>query len=139
MSADTAGSEWTQVVRKSKRSSQRSRSPKQDQEDVTTEVRPNPSPSFTIEDIRSCHQTIRAEWQASECHRLLREEILNKTLQSYPTIKKAICLGPGSFDPANGSWASRRTAHMQVEAFRTLAHALGTLTSFLETTVSSPR
>ncbi len=135
MSADTTGSEWTQVVRKSKRGSQQSRDPKQEQEDATTEVTPNPNPSFTIEDIRSCHETIRAEWQASECHRLLREDLLSKTLQSHPTITKAICLGPGSFDPANGSWASRRTAHMQVEAFRTLAHALGELTSFRETTL----
>ena len=139
MSADAAGSEWTQVVRKSKRGSQQSRGPKQEQEDATTEVTPNPNPSFTIEDIRSCHQTIRAEWQASECSRLLREEILNKSLQSHPTVKTAICLGPGSFDPANGSWASRRTAHMQIEAFCVLAHALGKLISFSKMAVSSPR
>ncbi|KAM7219345.1 hypothetical protein V8F06_005244 [Rhypophila decipiens] len=81
-------------------------------------VRPNPTPEFTLDQILSHHDVVRQEWDTSECWRVL-SETLSQALSSpgRPPITRAICLGPGPFEPSNGSAAARRTAHMQTAAF----------------------
>jgi len=89
-------------------------------------VRPNPSPDFTLDDILRYHDTVRQEWENSDCWRTLSETISNAlSTENRPVIAKAICLGPGPYDPSNGSAAARRTAHMQTAAFRSIVDTLG--------------
>ncbi len=127
MSSQGAEDGWTRVIRRENRGPRHVRVSKEDEsesEGKTAEGRPNSSPTLHVDDIRRHHEAIRAEWLASECCQALNKLVANHT-EAHRTVTRAICLGPGSFDPATGSWAARRAAHMQVEAFRSLVAALG--------------
>ncbi|KAK3372313.1 hypothetical protein B0H63DRAFT_484327 [Podospora didyma] len=88
-------------------------------------LRPNPSPEFTVSDIQRHHETACQDWQASQCWQVLQEILLAAAAaETRPTITKAICLGPGPFDPSNGSFAARRTAHIQTAAFRSIVKTI---------------
>ncbi|KAK3336343.1 hypothetical protein B0T19DRAFT_437120 [Cercophora scortea] len=88
-------------------------------------IRPNPNPEFTVGDIRRHHNTVDQEWQASSCWRAVQEILTAvSTSENRPILTKAICLGPGPYDPSNGSSTARRTAHMQTAAFRSIVKAL---------------
>lgn len=89
-------------------------------------VRPNPTPEYTVEDILGYHNVVRQEWENSECWRAL-SDTLTQVLSSHhrPVITKAICLGPGPYEPSNGSAAARKTAHMQTAAFCSIVSKLG--------------
>ncbi|KAK3363231.1 hypothetical protein B0T25DRAFT_33098 [Lasiosphaeria hispida] len=88
-------------------------------------IQPNPTPEFTVRDIQKYHDAVIQDWNASECWKTLREILLAVSSgPNSPVIKRAICLGPGSYDPANGGFSMRRTAHMQTEAFRSIVDAL---------------
>lgn len=89
-------------------------------------IRPNPNPEFTVSDMHKHHDTARQEWQISDCWTTL-EHLLATALSdsSCPHITKAICFGPGPYDPSNGSFAARRTAHMQTAAFCAIVDFLG--------------
>lgn len=126
--------EWNQVSRKRGRlrnvpAPKLKEKSKAEAEAATTEllgVRPNPSPDFTVDDILSYHEAVRQEWENSDCWRTLSKTISNALSgQNRPVMAKAICLGPGPYDPSNGSAAARRTAHMQTAAFRSIVGTLG--------------
>ncbi|KAK0730113.1 hypothetical protein B0H67DRAFT_638651 [Lasiosphaeris hirsuta] len=88
-------------------------------------IQPNPNPEFTVSDMQKYHDAVRQDWHASECWQILREILVAaSSAPNRPIIKRAICLGPGSFDPANGSFSMRRTAHMQTEAFCSIVDTL---------------
>ncbi len=77
MSAEESTREWTQVVRE-QRAWPPTRSCSQAEANVTdenAEVKPNPTPTLNIQAIRDFHQTIHAEWRASDCRRLLHDSI----------------------------------------------------------------
>lgn len=114
--------EWTHVGRRNGRLRHQPASHSREPPDV---VVPNPEPSLTCADIRTAHGTLRREWRDSDACALLRQ-LLSDEADSLPAVSKAVCLGIGSFDPANGSWRARRTAHFQLEAFLSMVESLRT-------------
>lgn len=89
-------------------------------------IRPNPNPEFTVSDIQKHHDTAKQEWQISDCWKSLKDLLATALSESnHPPITKAICFGPGPYDPSNGSFAARRTAHMQTAAFCAIVDFLG--------------
>jgi hypothetical protein len=92
-----------------------------------TGIGPNPSPELSIDEIRKYHNAVARDWLASDSWQALLQILMTATsLQRRPLpIRKAICLGPGPFDPANGSTVIRRTAHMQTAAFVSIISLLG--------------
>ncbi|KAJ4415525.1 hypothetical protein N0V85_002688 [Neurospora sp. IMI 360204] len=112
--------EWSQVSRKRGRIRHVPK-PKTDVDESKENglgIRPNPNPEFTVSDIHKHHDTARQEWQISDCWKTLKD-LLSTALSAsnQPPITKAICFGPGPYDPSNGSFAARRTAQMQTAAF----------------------
>ncbi len=113
--------EWNQVSRKRGRKRTEPR-----QQDQLLGIQPNRNPEFTIDEIRKCHEAVVQDWEASDCWRDLQKILLNvSSAPNRSSISKAICLGPGPFDPANGSRPIRRTAHMQTAAFSAIVANLG--------------
>ncbi|KAK3955720.1 hypothetical protein QBC32DRAFT_22841 [Pseudoneurospora amorphoporcata] len=112
--------EWSQVSRKRGRIRHVPK-PKPDVDESKENglgIRPNPNPEFTVSDIQKHHDTARQEWQISDCWKTLKDLLATALSESNrPHITKAICFGPGPYDPSNGSFAARRTAHMQTAAF----------------------
>lgn len=129
--------EWSQVTRKRGRKQPTTEQSK-DSKDISnssneallTGIRPNPKPELTVEEIRKYHDLVTQEWQESDCWKAL-QQLLQTCCETpgRPTVDTAICLGPGPFDPANGSSLTRRTAHMQTAAFGSIVANLGRASS----------
>ena len=120
--------EWSQVSRKRGRIRHVPK-PKTDMDESKENglgIRPNPKPEFSVSDIHKHHDTARQEWQISDCWKTLKDLLATALSESnHPAITKAICFGPGPYDPTNGSFAARRTAHMQTAAFCAIVDFLG--------------
>ena len=120
--------EWSQVSRKRGRIRHvpKSKTEVDESKENGLGIRPNPNPEFTVSDIQKHHDTARQEWQISDCWKTLKDLLTTALSESdNPRITKAICFGPGPYDPANGSFAARRTAHMQTAAFCAIVDFLG--------------
>lgn len=114
----TSDQEWTRVRRKGRR-------PKNHPAPEGRGPFPGPKPGqpfLTLSDIQSEHQRIKDQWESSTCCRRLREIISSHSSQH--AISQAICFGLGSFDPENGSWENRRSAHVQLTAFLCIVEQL---------------
>lgn len=117
----TDSGEWSQV--KSKRGRKfAAENPKNE----LTGIKPNKNPELSVDDMQKYHETVERDWLASECWQVLYR-ILSAAISepNRPHINKAICLGPGPYDPSNGSSLVRRTAHMQTVAFESIVTVLG--------------
>ncbi|KAK4234200.1 hypothetical protein C8A03DRAFT_18848 [Achaetomium macrosporum] len=82
-------------------------------------IRPNPNPELSIDDLWRYHQTLRKDCEVSEWWQQVRQvlEDASNRRPKTPVITTAVCLGPGPYEPSNGSSKARRTAHMQTAAF----------------------
>ncbi|KAI1765652.1 hypothetical protein GGR53DRAFT_253845 [Hypoxylon sp. FL1150] len=109
--------EWTRVRRKGRRPKKSTPAPKGSL--------PGPKPGqpfLTLSDVQSEHQRIKDQFESSSCCHRLREIISSHS--SRHGLSQAICLGLGSFDPENGSWENRRSAHVQLAAFLCIVEQL---------------
>ncbi|KAK0632938.1 hypothetical protein B0T14DRAFT_560576 [Immersiella caudata] len=114
--------EWSQVTRKRGRTVPEQQQQHQQQQlkdqALLSGIHPNPKPELTAAEIRKFHDQVDQEWRISGCWQKLQEALLEGcATPDGPLITAAICLGPGPFDPANGSLLVKRTAHMQTAAF----------------------
>ncbi|KAI5860957.1 hypothetical protein GGS23DRAFT_202801 [Durotheca rogersii] len=112
--------EWTTVHHRGRRTKTHRPIPLRSREAALTS-QPLPS-SLSVADIEREHRRIADQWKTSACRRQLEEIILSRICNSE--ISEAICLGLGSFDPDNGSWEAKRTAHVQLAAFLYIADML---------------
>ena len=108
---------WSQVKRKGRRL----RHVEKLTDDGASKIdglRPNANPEYSVDDIFQHHEKLKRKFDESSCWGDVRKQI--DTLASekaLPTITKAVCLGTGPYDPADGSSQARRTAHIQTAAF----------------------
>lgn len=113
--------EWNHVSRKRGRKPAQKTSPGR-----TSGLCPNPHPELSVDEIRKYHEGVVQDWQASDSWRSLQEILVAMSSgPKQPPITKAVCLGPGPFDPINGSLSIKRTAHMQTAAFGSIVANLG--------------
>lgn len=89
---------------------------------------PNPAPQLSAEDIRTNHERIATKWCATEGYVRLCEA-LKANAASHAPITRAICLGLGAFDPADGSWIAQRRSHTQMAAFLAIVDVLSEIFS----------
>ncbi|KAI4866458.1 hypothetical protein F4820DRAFT_416638 [Hypoxylon rubiginosum] len=111
--------EWTRVRRKGRRHLEKH----QGTDPNSHFSGPTPrQPFLSIFDIQSEHRRITDQWESSTCCLRLREIVTSRS--SHSGVSQAICFGLGSFDPENGSWEGRRTAHVQLAAFLCIVEQL---------------
>jgi hypothetical protein len=82
--------------------------------------------------IKTEYLKIRKDWSPSPCCTALRQVIATHAATLSP-LKKAICLGLGTFDPHDGSWESKRRTYRQYIAFLIMVEELGTVASYFQT------
>jgi hypothetical protein len=111
--------EWAQVKRKGGRLRNIAAPTTNDAADSLTDgVRPNPNPELSLEDLSKYHETVTKDWQSTEWWEQVRQVLESASSKpDRPVITKAVCLGPGPYEPSNGSSKARRTAHLQTAAF----------------------
>jgi hypothetical protein len=90
-----------------------------------------PLPLLSKEAIAGKHFYTSKEYEKSREYRVLMaiineclKDLKKKTRSLENPIRKAICLGIGSFDPPNGSWVSKERAHLQLAAFFAILDAI---------------
>ncbi|KAI1505849.1 hypothetical protein F5X99DRAFT_366319 [Biscogniauxia marginata] len=114
--------EWTRVRRKGRRSGGHSHpwsSPSA--RGAATTAMPS-TPGLSLREVQDDHQRIADQWKSSVCCRQLDELIASRPIQ-HP-VSEAICLGLGSFDPADGAWEVKRRAHVQLAAFLSIVEQI---------------
>lgn len=116
---ETPEGEWNQVKRKGRRLRNVPTPTNIAADSLSDGIRPNPNPELSVDDLSKYHETVTQDGHISHWWGQVRE-VLDSSLSkpNPPTITKAVCLGPGPYEPSNGSSKARRTAHMQTAAFR---------------------
>jgi hypothetical protein len=119
--------EWSQVKRKGGRLRNIPAPANNAADSLSDGIRPNPSPELSVNDLLKYHETVTRDWQTTTWWDQVRQ-VLEGALDkpNRPVITKAVCLGPGPYEPSNGSSKARRTAHMQTAAFCFLVDRLST-------------
>lgn len=107
--------EWTQVTSKSRRSGRRT---------APLPVVPRTSDLRPAADLAADHRRLRARWEDDECCRRLRH-LLSTHASRIKSVSRAVNLGVGTFDPADGSWEAKRSSHVQLIAFLVIVEELG--------------
>jgi hypothetical protein len=115
MSADE---EWT--FPKPKKTRKRPPPPPAPAQPQRTDAHKSPSA------IKTDHLSFQNTWSSSPCCTALRT-LITTHKDKLPRIKRAICLGIGTFDPDDASWEKKRRTHHQYIAFLTMIEELGAL------------
>lgn len=117
--------EWNQVKRKGGRLRNIPAPTNEAADSLVDGIRPNLKPELSVNDLWEYHESVTQDSQTAEWWEQVRQlvdSILSKP--NRPTITRAVCLGPGPYEPSNGSSIARRTAHMQTAAFSYLVDRL---------------
>jgi hypothetical protein len=117
--------EWNQVKRKGGRLRNIPAPTNEAADSLVDGIRPNPKPELSVNDLWRYHESVTQDSQTTqwwEQVRQLLDSILSKP--GRPAITRAVFLGPGPYEPSNGSSIARRTAQMQTAAFTYLVDRL---------------
>ncbi|KAH6697344.1 hypothetical protein F5X68DRAFT_272311 [Plectosphaerella plurivora] len=74
------------------------------------------SSTQTVADIEAEYETFRLRWQDTEASRRLKETV-DSNIATGQVVRKAVCLGIGTFDPDHGGWDAKRRTYTQLLAF----------------------
>lgn len=92
----------------------------------------DPLPLLSKEAIAGQHFYTYREYKQSREYRVLKaiiKEFVRDTFKDSAAgedpVRKAVCLGIGSFDPENGSWSVKEKAHVQLAAFLLIVEEIG--------------
>lgn len=120
--SDNDTKEWTHIVRKGRRNTKRIlRNPPT--AGSVDNFRPNSAPTLSVSDIQAEHEQVTAAWRGTPaCEQLCA--LVRSSADACVNVRRAICLGLGAFDPADGAWVARRRAHVQLAAFLTMVKTL---------------
>ncbi|KAK4096367.1 hypothetical protein N658DRAFT_511280 [Parathielavia hyrcaniae] len=110
--------EWNQVQRRGGRLRNLPKPENKAAVSLSDDLRPNPNPELSVDDLLKYHKSAAESWRTSAWWAQVRQ-ILESALgkPTCPVITKAVCLGPGPYEPSNGSHRAKWTAHMQTAAF----------------------
>lgn len=116
--------EWTFVKpRRSRRSNPPGRA------DTSSPAPPTPArrtgPPRPVRDIAAEYRALRAAWEPSPACRSLRALVAARAAAAAAPVTQAVCLGIGTFDPADGGWEARRRTYVQLIAFLVMVDELG--------------
>ncbi|ATY67282.1 hypothetical protein A9K55_000021 [Cordyceps militaris] len=114
MSADEG---WTRVHHKSRRKPPPSPSVGANHDQPPDSFAPRTTGLLRPADaLRADYDKVRAEWLASPAHAALLRIVDEQQAGPRRTrVRRAVCLGIGTFDPEDGAWQSKRAAKRSIE------------------------
>lgn len=77
----------------------------------------------SVEEIATEYDGFKARWRDTTCHERIKD-LVKKNAGDGRRVKKAICLGVGTFDPEDGGWDAKRRSYIQLDGFLTVVEAL---------------
>ncbi|OLN86568.1 hypothetical protein CCHL11_08515 [Colletotrichum chlorophyti] len=116
--------EWVHVKSKSRF---RRKPPKPPGNAVSASRKPDEPRVFkSTAEIMAEYNTFKTRWRDTECHSKLKE-LVRTNADQHRAVRKAVCLGVGTFDPEDGGWDAKRRSYIQLDAFLTVVEVLSEL------------
>ncbi|KAM5357517.1 hypothetical protein ACJZ2D_016179 [Fusarium nematophilum] len=111
--------EWTHVTRKSRKSR-----PKPSHSHINSlPITPRTDSLRSPLDLASDFSRIRTRWVSEPPCQRLRSLVADKATH-LKKVSRAVNLGVGTFDPADGAWDAKRSAFVQLAAFLVMVEEL---------------
>lgn len=111
--------EWTRVKSKSRYR----KAPRADRPAPASASPAETQSTKPAAEIAAEYHTFRDRWQSSDACARLRALVAENAAQGQP-IRKAVCLGIGTFDPEHGGWDAKRRTYVQLLGFLTMVEEL---------------
>lgn len=118
--------EWTTIPSRS-RGRNHKPAPPRSLHKTSPDETPTPrteGPFRSVDDIKAEYASFETQWLTSSTKSSLTD-LLKTHLPATLQITSAICLGVGTFDPADGSWQAKRSAFLQLLAFESIVSYIG--------------
>ena len=114
-------SSWTHVQPRSRR-----RKPHQPEPLGQPENPPKPREDGlrSVDEISAEYRRTRQQFEESKSCSSLRE-LVRLNCSAVGAVSRAVCLGIGTFDPADGGWTAKRKAFVQLIAFLIMVEEIG--------------
>ncbi|POR31945.1 Uncharacterized protein TPAR_07853 [Tolypocladium paradoxum] len=113
--------EWTFVRPKKPRRNNPPR-PSQTPSPATSRPPARTAPPRSVSDIAAEYRALRSAWESSPACRAVRALVAAHAAAA--PVTQAVCLGIGTFDPADGGWEARRRTYLQLIAFLVMVDEL---------------
>ncbi|KAF6818653.1 hypothetical protein CPLU01_13274 [Colletotrichum plurivorum] len=118
--------EWTFVKSKSRF---RRRPPRVPTPATTTASKTDEPRTYkSTADITAEYETFKTRWRETPCHAKIRE-LVRQNAGTHRRVRRAVCLGVGTFDPEDGGWDAKRRSHIQLDGFLTVVEVLSEIYS----------
>lgn len=115
--------EWTFVKSKSRF---RRKPPKVPLPSTTTASKTDEPRTYkSTADITAEYETFKTRWRETPCHARIRD-LVKQNAGAHRRVRRAVCLGVGTFDPEDGGWDAKRRSHIQLDGFLTVVEVLCT-------------
>lgn len=136
---DDDAATWT-TMQPTNRRGRRARKPPLRAADASPRAGARPEPPRSVASIEAEYRAIRAAFEQTPCCAALRAlasriaragEAVDKAARrrarapAGPSVRQAICLGIGTFDPVDAGWEAKRRTFVQLVAFLVLVQELG--------------
>ncbi|KAK1985716.1 hypothetical protein LZ30DRAFT_355814 [Colletotrichum cereale] len=115
--------EWTQVKSKSRFRRNAPRPPPKIPGSALSKPADEPRAFKSVADITAEYEAFRTRWRDAACHARLRQ-LVEANAGNHRTVRKAVCLGVGTFDPEDGGWDAKRRSYIQLDGFLTIVEVL---------------
>ncbi|KAK1999473.1 hypothetical protein LX36DRAFT_574184 [Colletotrichum falcatum] len=80
----------------------------------------------SVADITTEYEAFKSRWRDTPCHAKLRQ-LVGANAAAHRPVRKAVCLGVGTFDPEDGGWDAKRRSYIQLDGFLTIVEVLSAL------------
>ncbi|OHE99299.1 hypothetical protein CORC01_05340 [Colletotrichum orchidophilum] len=80
----------------------------------------------SVADITAEYDTFKARWRETPCCASLKK-LVRENHDGHRRVRKAVCLGVGTFDPEDGGWDAKRRSYIQLDAFIAIVEVLSEL------------
>ncbi|TDZ39726.1 hypothetical protein CTRI78_v010488 [Colletotrichum trifolii] len=90
-------------------------------------------------DIAGEYESFRVRWRETPCHGHIKQ-LIRSNVRKHKKVRRAVCLGVGTFDPEDGGWDAKRRSFIQLEGFLTVVEVLSELyNESIPCTLQEPR
>ncbi|KAK2052774.1 hypothetical protein LY76DRAFT_555131 [Colletotrichum caudatum] len=118
--------EWTHVRPKSRFRRNAPRPPPKIPGSALSKSADEPRSLKSVADITAEYEAFKTRWRDTPCHANLRE-LVEANAAAHRMVRKAVCLGVGTFDPEDGGWDAKRRSYIQLDGFLTIVEVLSAL------------
>ncbi|KAK1963128.1 hypothetical protein LY78DRAFT_660597 [Colletotrichum sublineola] len=118
--------EWIHVKPKSRFRRNAPRPPPKVPGSAPSKPADEPRAFKSVADITAEYEAFKTRWRNTTCHAKLRQ-LVETNAGTHRPVRKAVCLGIGTFDPEDGGWDAKRRSYIQLDGFLTIVEVVSEL------------